>query len=232
MKVKEIIARYKIKGKKFEILLNWNKYNEYLKHPDKVDISEIIIGDGIFEDIRKAQRAKERDIKEIFGEKSFYEICKEIIQKGEIQLTEEQRREIIEEKKRKIINFISTHAIDAQTNLPLTPTRIEHAMEQVKFRVDPFKSVEKQIEDAISALRSVLPIKIESKIYEIRCTLDISGKMRNELSRIGKIKSEDWGTTHYVCQIEIPAGLIDALFSTVNKLTKGEGEIREIKRGK
>jgi len=231
MKVKEIIARYKIKGKRFEILLNWNKYNEYLKHPDKVDISEVVIGDGLFEDVRKALRAKEKDIEDVFGNKPFYEICKEIIENGEVQLTEEQRKELIEEKRRRIVHFISTHAIDAQTNLPLTPTRIEHAMEQVKFRVDPLKSVEKQIEEAISALRSILPIKIESKIYEIRCTLDISGKMRSELSRIGKIKSEDWSTTYYVCQIEIPAGLIDTLFGVVNKLTKGEGYIKEIKKG-
>ncbi len=231
MKVKEIIARYKAKGKKFEILLNWYKYNEYLKHPDKVDISEIVIGDGLFEDIRRAERAKEKDIKAVFGDKDFYEICKIILKEGEIQLTEEQRKELIEEKRRKIVNFITTHAIDAQTNLPFTPTRVEHALESVKFRVDPLKSVEKQIEEAISALRSVLPIKIESKIYEIRCTLDIAGKMRNELSRLGKIKSEDWGSSYYICHIEIPAGLIDNLFGVVNKLTKGEGFVREIKRG-
>ncbi len=230
MKVKEVIARYKKGGKRFEILINWNKYNEYLKHPDKVDISEVVIGNSIFEDVRKALRSKEKDVKDVFGEKQFYEICREIIEKGEIQLTEEQRKQLKEEKLRKIIHFISTHAIDAQTSLPLTPTRVEHALEQVNFKVDPLKSTEKQIEEAIKSLRSVLPIKIEKKIYEIRCTIDIAGKMRNELTRIGNIKDEDWGSSYYVCKIEIPAGLMDVLFNTVNKLTKGEGFVREVKR--
>ena len=230
MKVKEVIARYKKAGKKFEILLNWNKYSEYLKHPDKVDIEEVVIGDGVFEDIRKAQRAKEQDIKQAFGDKPLIEIYREIIDRGEIQLTEEQRKELIEEKRRKIVHFISTYAIDAQTSLPLTPARVEHALEQVKFKIDPLRSVEKQIEEAIKALRLVLPIKIESKLYEVRCTLDVGGKLRNELSRLGNIKSEDWGTSYYTCQIEIPAGLMDNFFGVVNKITKGEAFVKELKR--
>lgn len=228
MKVKEIVARYKKSGKKFEILINWDKFKEYRE--GRVDIEEVVIGEGVFSDVRKAERAKEEDIREVFGNKPLREIYSIIIKEGEMQLTEEHRKEILEEKRKRIINFLVTHAIDARSNIPFTPTRIELALEQAKFRVDLMESTEKQIERAIKALRPILPIKIEKKRFMIRIPIEYAGPARGKIMRIATIKSEDWGSTSYVLQVEIPAGLMNELISVVNEITKGNGVVEEMKR--
>ncbi len=229
MKVKEVIARYIYKGKKFEIPILWEKYNLY-KKKKLDDLSEVVIGDAIFSDVRKALRAKEQDIEEVFGNKDFYEICKIILEKGEVQLTEEQRKELQEEKRRRIISFIVANAIDARTNTPLTPTRVEHALEEAKFRVKALEPVEKQIEEAIKAIRPLIPLRIEKKIFKVKVPLEFGGKARHELTRISTIKHEDWSSTYYICEVEIPAGLMNELFAALNKVTKGNVFIEEKKR--
>lgn len=229
MKVKEVIARYVYKGKRFEIPILWEKYNLY-KEGKLEDLSDVIIGDAIFSDVRKALRAKEHDIKDVFGGKNFYEICKIILEKGEVQLTEEQRKKLQEEKRRRIISFIVANAIDARTNTPLTPARVEHALEEAKFRVKALEPVEKQIDEAIKALRYLIPIRIEKKLFMVKVPLEFSGKARHELMRFSTIKSENWSSYYYVCEIEISTGLMNELFSALNKVTKGEVLIEEKKR--
>ncbi|NPA38650.1 MAG: ribosome assembly factor SBDS [Candidatus Nanohaloarchaeota archaeon] len=229
MKSKEVIARYTYKGKKFEIPILWEKYSLW-KKGKLDDLSEVVIGDSIFSDVRKALRAKEQDIHDVFGDKDFYEMCRIILEKGEIQLTEEQRKELQEEKHKRIVSFIVANAIDARTSTPLTPTRVEHALEQAKFRVKPLEPVEKQIEEAIKALRPIIPIKLERKHYVVKVPLEYGGKARHELMRFSTIKHEDWSSTYYVCEVEIPAGLMNELFSALNKVTKGEVLIEEKKR--
>jgi ribosome maturation protein Sdo1 len=66
------------------------------------------------------------------GMHTEYDENGKIVDEGEVQLTVEQRRELVEKKRAAIIAFISQQAVDPKTKMPHPPQRIELALEQIK----------------------------------------------------------------------------------------------------
>ncbi len=220
---KEVTARYTHSGHKFEILLDSEKVRKY-KEDGNVQIRDILIGDDIFTNLSKAERAKEDLLLEIFKTSDILKIAEHIIKHGEIQLTTEQRREAHEKKKNKIISYISKHAVDPKTKLPHPPQRIENALEQAKVRIDPLTRAEDQIKDIIKQLRPLLPLSFENKVVAFRIPVKYAGTTRTAIARTGSILKEEWSGQYWFAEIEIPAGMQDELFSEVNSITHGENE--------
>ena len=59
---------------------------------------------------------------------------------------------MVEDKRKQVIDYICHQAVDPKTNLPHPPMRIENAMEQIRYPIDPYKSVEEQARDIIKLL--------------------------------------------------------------------------------
>ena len=57
-----------------------------------------------------------------------------ILQKGDLNLTTDQRRKMIEEKKKQIVEYIAKTYVDPKTHLPHPPLRIEQAMKDGEFQ--------------------------------------------------------------------------------------------------
>jgi len=158
---KAVIARLKIQGETFEILVDPYLARDF-KEGKNVPIEEILATPYVFKDAHKGDKASEKEMEKIFGTSDPYEVAKIILKKGEVQLTAQQRREMLEEKKRQIATIIHKHAVDPRTGYPHPVDRILRAMEEVGVRVDIFKDAEAQVQDVIKALRRVLPLRIES----------------------------------------------------------------------
>lgn len=135
-----VVARYEAKGHRLEILID-PKLIDLLKSGKQVNIVDYMVIDEVFKDAKKGDKAGEEVLKEIFGTTDINEVAKQIVLKGQVQLTTEQRRKMLEEKKRQIVNEIAKNAINPQTNTPHPPQRIEKAIEEAKVHIDPMKSV-------------------------------------------------------------------------------------------
>lgn len=221
-----MVARYEYKGHKFEILVDPDKALE-LKSGKQIPIEEVLIADTIYKDVGSGDRVSPETLKKVFGTDDVKKVALEIITKGEIQLTAEQRRKIIEQKKRQIINYIAKNAIDPQTKLPIPPARIEAAMERAKVGVDPYKSVEEQAMQIVRAISRIIPIKIAKAIIQVKIPPKYSGRAYSELKKLGEIKSMDWKSDgSLVAEIEIPAGLQGEIMDKLAKMTKGEAEVK------
>ena len=223
-----IVARLETHGETFEILLD-PKAMDFIKQGKEVDLIEYLAVEDIFNNARKGTRPTEDKLKEAFGTTEVGEIAERIIAKGEVQITAEQRKEMLEVKKAKIIAYISANAINPQTKLPHPPKRIELALEEAKFRVDPFKSVDKQVEEAMHVLRPLIPIRFEKSRVAIRLKGDDYGKCYDDLAHFGIVEREEWQKDgSWIGIMEIPAGLITDLESKINSRTKGRAEIKLI----
>jgi len=221
-----VVARYEHKGHRFEILVHPEKALE-LKSGKNVPIEEVLIADTVYKDVSSGDRVSPELLKKVFGTDDVKKVALEIIKRGEIQLTTEQRRKIIEQKRRQIINFIAKNAIDPQTKLPIPPARIETAMEQAKVGVDPYKSVEEQAMQIVRAISRIIPIKIARAILQVKIPPQYSGRAYSELKKLGEVKSMDWKTDgSLVAEIEIPAGMQQEVVDKLNKITKGEVEVK------
>ncbi|MCL4334087.1 MAG: ribosome assembly factor SBDS [Candidatus Thermoplasmatota archaeon] len=224
-----LIARYESKGHRFEVLID-QKLVDLIKSGKSVNVSDYMAADMIFKDSSKGDRASEEVIKEVFGTDDFQTVVTEIVKKGQVQLTTEQRRKMLEEKRRQIVEIISRESMNPQSGSPHPPQRIEKAMEEAKVRVDPFKSAEEQVNDVLKAIRVILPIKFEHVKMEIEVPGTEYGKIYAEMTRLGQIVKEEWKNNgNYGAVIEIPAGVQDQLYDFLNKRTKGNVDIKLIK---
>ena len=223
-----IVARLETHGETFEILLD-PKAMDFIKQGKEVNLIDYMAVEDIFNNACKGTRPTEDKLKEAFGTTDVEEIAERIIAKGEVQITAEQRKEMLEVKKAKIIAYISANAINPQTKLPHPPKRIELALEEAKFRVDPFKSVEKQVEEAMHVLRPLIPIRFEKSRVAIRLKGDDYGKCYDDLAHFGIVEREEWQKDgSWIGVMEIPAGLITDLENKLNSRTKGRAEIKLI----
>lgn len=224
-----IIARFESHGHRFEILID-PVLVDLIKEMKEVDVLDYMVSDTIFKDANKGDRASEEVLKEVFATDNIQEIVKHIILKGQVQLTTEQRRKMLEDKKRQIIMEIAKNAINPQTNAPHPPQRIETAIEEAKVHIDPFKSVEEQVNTVVKAIRLILPIKFE----KIKIAVKLSGedylKSYQELTKMGTLLKEEWQNDgSWVGVIEIPAGIQIEFFDLINKKTHGNAQTKILK---
>ena len=131
-----IVARLETHGETFEILLD-PKVFDLVKQGKKFDIVDYMAVEDVFKNASKGTRPPEDKIKEAFGTEDIAEIAAKIVEKGEIQITAEQRKEMLEAKKNQVIAYIAANAINPQTHTPHPPLRIELALEEAKFQHDP-----------------------------------------------------------------------------------------------
>jgi len=229
-KDREVIARYFYKGKKFEVLVYANR--AWLFREGKMDdVREVLVGDIIYYDARKGLKASIEELRKAFGTDDPYKVAEEIIKRGELQLTAEQRRELIEAKKRQIIEFLTRNAIDPRTGLPHPPMRIELAINEARVGIDPFKPVEYQVQEVIKSIQRILPLKLARLRAGIKIPPEYSGRAYGPLSKMGKILRTSYQSDgSLLMEIEIPAGLQEALIEKVNSLTAGKGEVKIISR--
>ena len=223
------IARINIGGENFEILVKPDPAFAF-RMGKQVSISDILVSDVIFTDANKGMRAPEKKLKETFGTTDPTEIAKIILKKGSLPLTAQQRRRLIEEKRRQIIDFIARNAVDPRTKLPHPPTRIEQALEQVHFSIDPFKSIEEQANEAIKALRALLPLSVEKISVAVKIPAEYVSKSYGALKSFGAIKSENWlsdGSLSVV--LEMPAGFYGPFLEKMGEITRGNVDVKMLK---
>jgi len=76
-----------------------------------------------------------------------------------MQLSTEERKDMVEQKRNEIINYFHKYYLDPKTKKPHPVTRIESALSQIKVRIDPDIPVDKQVLEISKKLIEVIPIK-------------------------------------------------------------------------
>lgn len=222
-----IIARLEHAGHKFEILVDPDAVERIRE--GKLDMEKDLASEDIFKDAKKGDKAGEDAIKEVFKTDDLSRIVTEIIKKGQIQLTTEQKHKMVETKRKIIISTISRESINPQTNAPNPPARIEAAMEEAKIHIDPFKSVNEQINLVLKELKPIIPIRMEKVKLAIKVKGEAYGRMYGEISHEGQMIKEEWGKDgNWMCVIEVPAGLYGDVMSALGRRGKDDIEIRKI----
>jgi ribosome maturation protein SDO1 len=223
------VARISIEGKSYEIVVKPEPALNY-REGKPVGLSSVLATETVFSDANKGLKVSEKDLQAAFATTDIQKIADTILKKGTLQLTADQRRRMVEEKRRQIIAFISRQAVDPRTKLPHPPARVEQALEQAHFSVDPFANVEEQANEAIKALRSVLPISIEKVSVNVRIPPQYAGRAYGTVKSFGAIKSESWRADgSWTAIVEMPAGLYGPLLEKLGDLTKGNAEAEIVK---
>ncbi len=222
------VARLSRDGEHFEVLVKPQPALSYTMGKP-TSLSEVLVTDMIFTDANKGTKAGEDKLKAAFNTTDSLKIAEVILQKGTLQLTTDQRRQLTAEKRKQIIAFIARQAVDPKTNLPHPPLRIETAMEHIHYPIDAFKAVEEQAKDIIKLLRPILPIKIEQIQVQVRIPPEHAARVYGTVKGYGTIKREEWRADgSWFSIIEMPAGLYGPFLEKLGELTKGNAEAKKL----
>ena len=220
------VARMSRDGETFEILVKPQPAFSY-KLGKTTSLSQVLVTETIFADASKGTKASEEKLQKAFGTTDPVKIADSILKKGTLQLTTDQRRQLTEEKRKQIISFISRQCVDPRTNLPHPPLRIETAMEQIHFSIDPLKEVEEQAKEIIKLLRPILPLKMEQVSVAVRIPPEYASKVYGTVKGFGTIKHEEWRADgSWSAVIELPAGLYGPFLEKLGEMTRGNVEAK------
>jgi len=206
-----VLARMEKGGKRYELLVDPNLVDAFKSEPTSVDLNAFLAMDEVFHDIRGGERPTEDAIANTFGTQDIFEITKTIMAKGSIQLTTAQRKARVEQMRQQIVHEIHTQAVDPKTKSPHPKTRIELALSESRYSVDPFKRLDDQVKDAIELLKPMIPLSFES----VRLAVRVPGSAYGGSSRILRpyLEKEQWlENGSWAGIIEIPAGMKDAIY--------------------
>jgi ribosome maturation protein SDO1 len=205
----------------FEILVKPEPALEY-KMGKQVPITQVLMIEEIYSDSSKGTRASEEKLQKHFGTIDPVKIAEDVMKNGELQLTTDQRRQLVEEKKKQIVSIIARNALDPRTGTPHPPLRIEQAMSQIRLSIDPFKSAEEQSKDVIEELRPILPIKMEQMRIAVKVFPEHAARAYNAFKSFGTVSREEWQRDGaLIAVVEMPAGMYGSFIDRVGKLTQG-----------
>jgi ribosome maturation protein SDO1 len=225
-----VVARLDTHGSHFEILVD-PELAAKVKQGETVELDDLLAVQEILKDARKGDKASAEKIGEIFGTHDLMEVVKRIIAEGEIQLTTDQRRSMVEEKRKAIVEFISRNAVDPRTGLPHPPLRIEKAMEEARSKIDPFEPVESQVKRIVKELRVLLPLRFEIRTIAIRIPAEHTGKAYGHIKGYGELLKQEWQKDgSWIGLIDLPVGMEQEFYSIIGKATAGEAETKIVER--
>ena len=221
-----VLARLEKGGKRYEALVDPDLVEQWKEDSIDINLDDFMAMDEIFHDARAGERPTEDALMKAFETLDVASILRIILTKGSIQLTTAQRKARVENMRQQIIHHIHSQAIDPKSKSPHPRTRIELALEESKYSVDPFKRLEDQVKDAIAKLKPLIPLSFES----VRLAFRIPGSAYGSVSQIlrthqqkeGWLENGDWA-----CVVEIPAGMKGDLIGQVLKRANN-AEVKEL----
>ena len=221
-----VIARLEKGGNRYEILVDPDLVAEWKVNPEQVSFEDMLATDEVWSDVKAGDRPTSDALENIFGTTDLHSCVERILIDGSIQLTTAQRKQMVDDKRKQIIHAIATTATDPKTRGPHPPTRIENALSEARFSVDPFLSVERQVQDAVDAIRALIPLQF----ITVRLAFRIRGKDYGGVHQLlrDSIQKEEWlSDGSWVCVVECPGGMKSDLISRVAKRSSGL-DVREL----
>ena len=220
-----LVAHIEVNGERFEIFVDPDLGLAY-KQGAKKELNNVLVAEEIFKNAKKGERCKSSELQKAFHTDDVWKIADIILKKGELALTTDQKRKMLEEKRKQIAALIAREAIDPRTGAPHTLLRITQAMDAARLDIDPFKDAGQQVDGVVSALRLALPIKFEKKRIAVKIGPEHAQRTYGLLKNYG-IQKEEWASDgSLVTVMELPAGIVSEFFDRLNKATAGQAQTK------
>ena len=224
-----VIARWETGGSRFEVLVDPQAVQD-LKDGKDVDLVDKLALEQVFKDAKKGDKISDEHLEKTFHTRYIAAIAKQIVLKGEVQVTTEQRHKLQAAKHRQIVAVIARNAMNPQTGAPHPPARIESAMAEAKVHIDPFKPVDSQVQEVLAKLRPLIPIRLDVVKVRIRLPGQYYPRVIGEVKGLGRLLEEQWlSNGGWSGVVEIPAGLQTELYEKLSARTKGSAETALVK---
>lgn len=223
-----ITAHMEISGERFEVMVDPDLALAY-RTGQKKEINNVLTVEEVFKNFRKGERHTSSALQKAFGSTDIYAIAERIIKNGELALTTDQKRKMLEEKRKQIIAILMRECIDPRTGAPHTQMRLEQALEASRVHIDGFKDANSQIEEVMKALRPIIPLKVERVRVAVKVPPEHAQRVYGTLKGYG-IQKEEWARDgSLIVVLEMPAGIQGEFYDRLNRATSGAAETKLMK---
>ena len=177
--------------------------------------------------VSKGQVAKKEDLVKVFGTENQTEICKEILKKGELQVSDKERQHQLESQFKEIANIVADKCLNPELKRPYPLTMIEKAMRDIHYSIKPNQSTKQQALQVIKMLKESIPIeRAQMRLRVIFRGKDMK-KWREKLLKIGPLEVEHEGcdSDQLMVVFLTDPGYYRLMVEFVNAETKGCGRL-------
>ena len=223
-------VRYKKKEQNFEVLVDFDKLNEFKKKPEATSVYDVLADQKIFKDQRKGEIASENLLREIFGNLDEEAILKEIVLKGECQIPTSYINKMREEKKKHVINYIAENSINPATKSRYTYSMIEGEINKLRYNFKSDIDYKIQGNEVLALLKKVMPITIEKSIIQIKISGMHCGNFYGPFRKYGKVTKEFFDSEGNLnIQMEVTESVVDEVITFVKRNSNNEAEYRVVR---
>jgi ribosome maturation protein SDO1 len=222
-------VRMTIEGDHYEILVYPDAALNY-KMGKQIDPAAVLAIDEVYFDSSRGLRASADKLKKHFKTEDHTKAALEVLRRGELQLTQEQRMRLTEEKRKQVVMIIAKGYVDPRTSLPHPPVRIEQAMQDARVTIDPFKDANEQTKEILDKIRPIIPLKSERVKLTVRTPAQYAGQAIGVLKGFGEILKEEWGQDGGLSVVlEVSAASQPNLLERLGAVTKGSAQVTLVK---
>jgi len=223
-----ITAHMEISGERFEVMVDPDLALAY-RLGQKKELNNVLTVEEVFKNFRKGERHTTSSLQKAFGTTDVFAIAERIIKNGELALTTDQKRKMLEEKRKQIVAILMRECIDPRTGAPHTQLRLEQSMDAARVHIDGFKDAASQVEDVMKALRPIIPLKVEKARVAVKIPPEHAQRVYGTLKGYG-IQKEEWARDgSLIVVLEMPAGMQGEFYDKINRATAGAAETKLIK---
>lgn len=200
-------------------------FSIYIHFFREKDIDEVLQTHAVFTNVSKGQVAKKEDLVKIFGKDNQTEICKEILEKGELQVSDKERHSQIDSLFKDIATTVADKCVNPETKRPYPVSIIEKAMKDIHFSVNVNRSAKQQALDVIQMIKKEIPIERAQMRVRILLSGKDARKVRDKAIKLAmSVEEENWesGTANIICLID--PGSFRSLDEMIRTDTKGHGQ--------
>ena len=223
-----ITAHMEIAGERFEVMVDPDLALAF-RLGQKKELNNVLTVEEVFKNFRKGERHTTSSLQKAFGTTDVFAIAERIVKNGELALTTEQKRKMLEEKRKQIVAILMRECIDPRTGAPHTQLRLEQSMDAARVHIDGFKDAASQVEDVMKALRPIIPLKVEKARVAVRIPPEHAQRVYGTLKGYG-IQKEEWARDgSLIVVLEMPAGMQGEFYDKINRATAGAAETKLMK---
>ena len=223
------IVRYKRGGKRFEIACYKNKVVNW-RNEVETDLDEVLQIDNVFHNVSKGVLANKKDLLKAFGTDDQEEICKVILQKGDLQVSEGERAVHFENMYRDVATIVAEKCVNPKTKRPYPVSTIEAAMKKIHYAVAPSKNAKQQALDVIRKLKGHLPLERTKMSLDVSVAASEAERLQEQLKPLNvDIKKMTTDAARQVFNVHVHAApdMFRQLNEVVLQMPQGAINVRE-----
>jgi len=229
------VVRMKKAGKRFEIACYKNKVVSWRNKSEK-DIDEVLQTHTVFMNVSKGQVAKTEMLVEAFGTEDQTEICKQILDKGELQVSEKERNDQLDSSFKDIATTVADMCVDPDTKRPYPVGIIEKALHDIHFSIKPNRTAKQQALEVIPKLREIMPIERAKMRIRVFVPSHSAKALKEKLLPLLTIENESWVSGNLDLTGVTEPGRFRELDDLIRRDSKGKGSLellslKDVKEG-